>query len=134
MSAPAPHPHFDDGGTLDWHRGWASARAAARAGGKTLFVEIGRELCGQCRTLVQSVVPHPRIAPLLREHFVALAADADEPEDEVMRLVLKLDDPVMLPFVIFADAEGRFLTGSSGSVDPAELLQTLTRLVGEGAA
>ena len=38
------HPHFDDRGTLDWHTVFAEAQAAARAGGKRLFIEIGREL------------------------------------------------------------------------------------------
>ncbi len=38
------HPHFDDGGTLDWHRRWSDALAAARASGKKVFIEFGREL------------------------------------------------------------------------------------------
>jgi hypothetical protein len=38
------HPHFDDRGTLDWHVRWDDALAAARAGGKLVFIEMGREL------------------------------------------------------------------------------------------
>ena len=38
------HPHFDDRGALDWHTSFASAQAAAKAGGKRLFIEFGREL------------------------------------------------------------------------------------------
>lgn len=37
------HPHFDDKGTLDWHTTLAEAKAAARAGKKLIFVEMGRE-------------------------------------------------------------------------------------------
>jgi hypothetical protein len=44
MSERRPHPHFDDRGTLDWHRRWSEALAAARREGKRLFVELGREL------------------------------------------------------------------------------------------
>jgi hypothetical protein len=44
MPAPRPHPHFDDRGTLDWHTRWAEALAAARAAGKHVFIEMGREL------------------------------------------------------------------------------------------
>ena len=44
MTDLAPHPHFDDRGTLDWKRDWAEAQEAARADGKRIFVEIGREL------------------------------------------------------------------------------------------
>jgi hypothetical protein len=38
------HPHFDDRGALDWHTSFAEAQAAARAAGKHLFIEFGREL------------------------------------------------------------------------------------------
>ena len=44
------------------------------------------------------------MAPLLKEHFVALASDCDNPEDEVVALAQKLEDAMMLPFIIFADA------------------------------
>ena len=38
------HPHFNDRGTLDWHTRFADALAAARAQGKLVFIEMGREL------------------------------------------------------------------------------------------
>ena len=43
MSERSPHPHFDDGGTLNWHTRWADALAAAKAESKKIFVEYGRE-------------------------------------------------------------------------------------------
>jgi len=75
-------------------------------------------------------VPRPDVAPLLRAHFVGLAADADDCEPEVIELAARLQDAEMLPFVLFADAEGRFLEGSSGAVDPKRFVQTLERLAG----
>ena len=81
-----------------------------------------------CRTLVQGVVPRPEVAPILQEHFVALASDADDTEDEVLELAYNLEDAMMLPFVIFADADGRFLAGSSGFVSPAAFRATLEKL------
>lgn len=128
MSSTNPHPHFDDRGTLSWHVRWEDALAEARASQRLVFIELGRELCIQCRSLVQAVVPRPDVAPLLRRHFVALAADADECEPEVLALAAKLEDAEMLPFVLFADAQGRFLEGSSGAVDPKRFVQTLERL------
>ena len=77
---------------------------------------------------MQGVVPRPDVAPLLQEHFVALAADADECEQAVVSLAMKLEDAEMLPFVLFADSEGRFLEGSSGAVDPKRFVATLQRL------
>ena len=77
---------------------------------------------------MQGVVPRPDVAPLLRAGFVALASDADDPEEAVLRLAYRLEDAMMLPFVIFADAEGRVLEGSSGFVNPATFRATLEKL------
>jgi hypothetical protein len=85
-----------------------------------------------CRSLVQGVVPRPDVAPLLQQHFVALASDCDDPEDEVLRLAEHLEDAQMLPFVLFADADGRFLGGSSGNVLPQTFVKTLERLIATG--
>ena len=65
---------------------------------------------------------------MLQGHFVALAADADDTEDEVVLLAQNLEDAYMLPFVIFADSEGRFLAGSSGRIDPRAFVATLEKL------
>lgn len=122
------HPHFDDKGTLDWHRSFASALAEAKAAGKLVFIEMGRELCSQCRALVQGVVPHPEVAPILKDGFVALASDADEPEPDVLALAENLEDAYMLPFVIFVDGDGKFVGGFSGATNPLSFKRTLTSL------
>jgi thioredoxin-related protein len=129
MTQPRPHPHFDDRGTLHWHTAWKDALAEARREHKLVFVEFGREACGLCRALVQSVVPHAQIAPLLRQHFVALASDCDDAEDQVNELAMNLQDATMLPFVMFADGSGKFLGGSSGAVNPVSFKRTLEELV-----
>ena len=43
MGEKRPHPHFDDKGTLDWHTRYAEAIAKAKAEGKIVFIEMGRE-------------------------------------------------------------------------------------------
>lgn len=128
MNDKKRHPHFDDLGTLSWHTRFKDALAQAKAEDKLLFIELGREACGQCRSLVQTVVPRPDVAPLLQQHFVALAADADDSEDEVIYLAQKLEDAMMLPFVLFADQRGKFIEGSSGFVNPAMFVTTLKKL------
>jgi hypothetical protein len=67
------------------------------------------------------------VAPLLRQHYVALAADADLPEAEVHRLLFKLRNASMLPIVILADAEGQLLEGVSGLADPARIRALLEK-------
>ena len=130
MTTRRPHPHFDDRGTLDWHTRWSDALEQARREKKHVFIELGREACGQCRSLVQNVVPRPDVAPLLQERFVALAADADDTETAVEDLAMNLEDATMLPFVLFADADGKFVDGLSGFVNPAIFVATLKRIAG----
>ncbi|MGQ0552964.1 MAG: thioredoxin family protein [Planctomycetota bacterium] len=127
------HPHFDDRGTLSWHTRWEDALAAARRDGKLIFIEMGREQCSNCRTLVQGVVPQPSIAKLLQERFVALASDVDDPEPAVLDLAMQnLADATMLPFVLFTDAEGNFLAGGHGAVHPDRFRETLEELAAAG--
>ena len=78
---------------------------------------------------MQGVLPRPDVAPLLQEHFVALASDCDAPEPSVVSLAQRLEDAMMLPFVLFADADGNFLDGYSGVVTPPYLIKTLEKLV-----
>ncbi len=124
-----PHPHFDDRGTLDWHTSWSEAISAARAEKKLLFIEFGREQCGNCRALIQGVVPHAEVAPILQQQFVALASDCDDPEDPVSALAAQLPDAMMLPFAIFADAQGRFLAGSEGAQSASGFKALLARVI-----
>ena len=80
---------------------------------------------------MQGVVPRPDVAPLLQKHFVALASSADDPEPEVLQLAMELEDAMMLPFVLFADADGKFLDGYAGVVTPPYLIKTLKGLIGK---
>ena len=75
-------------------------------------------------------MPHAEVAPLLKRGFVALASDVDDPEEEVLALARNLENARMLPFVLFTDEHGHFVTGSSGSVNATAFKSTLTRLLG----
>lgn len=70
-------------------------------------------------------MPRPDVAELLRQGYVAVASDCDDPEDEVMALAARLEDAMMLPFVLFAEADGSFLDGYSGVVTPPYLIKKL---------
>tara|TARA_R110002072_G_scaffold58824_11_gene149550 strand:- start:7550 stop:7954 length:405 start_codon:yes stop_codon:yes gene_type:complete len=128
MTTTTPHPHFDDRGTLSWHTTMAQAKEEAARDGKLIFIELGRKLCSQCRALVETTVPRPDVGPKLQEGWVALAADADECEDEVVALAQKLEDAMMLPFVLFTDADGTFLDGYAGVSSAPKLIEILDRL------
>ena len=64
----------------------------------------------------------------MQEGWVALAADADDCEDEIVALAQKLEDAMMLPFILFADATGNFLDGYAGVSSAPKLIDTLDRL------
>ena len=62
---------------------------------------------------------------MLQAGFVALASDCDEPVDEVIALAQQVEDAMMLPFILFADAEGNYIDGYSGVVTPPYLIKKL---------
>jgi thioredoxin-related protein len=124
--ADSSHPHFNDRGTLAWHEKFDDALADAKRDGKLVFIEMGRVQCGNCRSLVESVVPQANIAKLLKERFVAVASDIDDPEPAVLDLAMEnLPDAMMLPFVLFTDADGNFLAGGHGAVSPSSFAKTI---------
>lgn len=82
---------------------------------------------------MQGVIPQADIAPLLQQHVVALASDIDAPEAELIdQAATNMPDAMMLPFVMFLDAEGQFLAGSHGAVHPLRLQQALQELLDKG--
>ena len=48
----------------------------------------------------------------------------------MIALAQNLEDAYMLPFVIFADADGKFVGGQSGFVNPVTFVATLKRIAG----
>jgi hypothetical protein len=79
---------------------------------------------------VQGVVPSAEVSDLLKENFVGLASDCDSPEPQVVDLVAEhLADGMMLPFILFTDENGKFLTGSHGGVNPNTFRDTLQSLI-----
>ena len=74
---------------------------------------------------MEALIPRPDVASVLQEGYVALAADCDDPEEEVADLASKLEEAYMLPFVIVADSNGQFVGGASGMQTPESLLGIL---------
>ena len=126
------HPDFDDQGVVSWHTDFDTALAEAKKTGKGLFIESGRYACGNCRRLVESVIPRPEVHAYLNEHFVSLADDCDEMAPQVLALGQKhMPAARMLPFIMVTDADGNWLGGSSGAVSAESLLELLRSAVGK---
>ncbi len=119
------HPHFEDHG-LAWHTKLEDALEQAKREGKHVLVEYGRERCGQCRTLVQNVMPSPAVRAELEKHFVLLATDCDAPEEAVRAIGAKhMSHARSLPFVMYLRSDGSFVTGTQGGRDPHTFLHDL---------
>jgi len=126
------HPDFDDQGVVPWHTDFNTALAEARKTGKGLFIDCGRYECGNCRCLVESILPRPEVHTYLNEHFVSLADDCDAMAPEVLALGRKyMPSARVLPFVILTDAEGSWLDGRSGGISAEGFLALLRSAVGK---
>jgi hypothetical protein len=123
-----PHPYFDDRGTLEWHTDLDRACAAARAQGKLVFVDSGRSLCGNCRTLVSRVLPADGVRARMTAAAVGFADDCDRTDPRVSALFARwLPDARMLPLVGFVTPDLQWVTGWSGGTDAATVGSHLAR-------
>lgn len=112
------HPHFDDKG-LKWHTKLADALAEAKRDNKHVLIEYGRAACGNCRALVEGVMTHSKIKPELENKFVLLAADCDNPEEEVRKIgAHHMASARSLPFIMYLNSKGDFVFGTQGGRDP----------------
>lgn len=119
------HPHFDDKG-LRWHTHLAEALAEAKRDGKHVLVEFGRLACGNCRTLVEALLPAADVRAEIDQHFVLLASDCDDPEQEIVRIGAEhMSHARSLPFVLYLDGEGEFVFGTQGARTKHALMHDL---------
>jgi thioredoxin-related protein len=117
------HPHFNDKGALTWYTDFKTALQEARKQNKKLFIDSGRRACGNCRVLIETIIPKEEIKSLLNEHFIAYADDCDEMAPEVQELgVEHMRYASTLPFMMFTDAEGEWIAGASGATNPTQFL------------
>jgi len=111
----APHPYFDDRGTLEWYRSLDEAQAAARRTGKLIFIDSGRLRCGNCRNLIGEVMPSPRVRERMARIAIGLSDEIDRPDPRVMQILERgVPNAQMLPLVGFVTPELRWVTGWSG--------------------
>ena len=85
---------------------------------KMLFIQFGREACGNCRALRGYVAKNEVRLP--RDKFVYVDLDCDDKAtSSAFRNHFKVEGNT-LPFVVVADSDGRQLAARSGYGKPAE--------------
>ncbi len=128
--AAGGHPHFHDGGTLDWFHLLDAARARARAEHKFIFVEVGKPGCGNCRDLITRQVPAANVKERLARISIGLAIDSRNPDARVLRIFQRWVPAAQLqklPWAGFLDEEGRWITGWGGRITDPRYEAFLTR-------
>ena len=120
------HPHFNDQGTLTWYTSLAEAQAVARSTGKLIFVDSGRLECGNCRQLIERILPVEPVRSRIAAIAIGLSDDCDEPDATVSALLTSnLPSARMLPLVGFLTPELRWVTGWSGGTTSNEVMRAL---------
>jgi len=121
------HPHFNDQGTLVWYTNLGEAQAVARSTGKLIFVDSGRLECGNCRQLMERILPVEPIRSRIGAIAIGLSDDCDETDASVSALLnSNLPAANMLPLVGFLTPELRWVTGWSGGTTPGEVMRHLS--------
>ena len=91
---------------------------------KLLFIQFGREKCGNCQALRGYVAKGEVKLPKDKFIYVDLNCD-DAATSGAFRKLFKVEGG-MLPFVVVADSEGKQLAGRTGFGSPAEYKKFLT--------
>lgn len=121
------HPLFNDQGTIPWYSSLDEAQAVARATGKLIFVESGRRACGNCRHMVERVLPVQGVRARVSAISIGLADDCDEPDSRLTSLFnAGIPNATTLPLCGFLTPELRWVTGFSGYMDAGSFSGHLT--------
>jgi uncharacterized protein YyaL (SSP411 family) len=116
------HLHFTS--AVPWHRSLEPALAEAGPR-RCVLVQVGRQLCGASRAMVEKSVAKEEILEYLTEHYVCVSADADAPEPRVAALISSMPHHERTPFCLFLAPDGRLLHSTAGGRPPAVFLADL---------
>jgi len=90
----------------------SAALEKAKAEKKLLFIEYGREACGNCQALKQYIKSHTLSIP--KSQFVYADLDCDAPAvSKPFHAMFKVQGNT-LPFVVITDSEGKQLASKTG--------------------
>lgn len=101
-----------------------SALQKAKAEGKMLFIQYGREKCGNCQALKALISKN--ILKLSARKFVYVDLDCDDPKIRKAFNKLYTVRGSTLPFVVIADSNGKQLVARSGYGDLKDYQDLIT--------
>lgn len=115
---------------VQWFEGsFDEALAAARAGGKQVFLDVGAYWCPPCRELDEQVFVRPEVGAALAAGYVALHVDAEKGEGPELVARYKVQAyPTLLVLEAGGLERGRMVDG----MKPEELLAGLEEIARGG--
>ena len=94
----------------------AQALAQAKSEKKMLFIQFGREACGNCQALRGYIAKNE--VRLSKDKFIYVDLNCDDKATSAAFRKNFTSEGSTLPFVVVADAEGRQLAGRAGYGTP----------------
>lgn len=139
------HPHFSDGGAVDWYQTKVAAKEAARRTQKLILVDMSQPRCGACKMLMTRILT-TNLGTRARKVAIGLHVDARRGRtdtDIVKMFRANLSERKYLPWIGFMTADGQWLTGfapgasttfSSLRAEFTKVLETAESLHRQGVA
>ena len=110
--------------TLSWTDWGDAAFARAKSEKKLVILDLEAVWCHWCHVMDQKTYADPKVADLLRKHFVTIRVDQDSRPD----LSRKYED-FGWPATVFFDASGKELAIREGFVAPENMQALIEKLV-----
>jgi len=115
---------------VQWFEGsFDEAQAAAKAGGKRLFVDVGAYWCPPCRKLDEEVFTQKEVGVALARDYVAVHVDAEKGEGPELVARYRVQ---AYPTLLVLEAGGLEQGRMVDAMAPAELLATLGEIARGG--
>jgi hypothetical protein len=119
--APTASPVVTAPATFGWVGTLGQAQSSARGSGRLIFIEAGRDACGNCQALRQRVIPDPVVQRELGAVSVGYYDDVDRsPQSRAFQILTQnMPEAVDLPLVGWVTPDLRWVHGFSGRRDMA---------------
>jgi thiol:disulfide interchange protein DsbD len=104
--------------------------AKAKAAGKPVMLDFYATWCTECRKLEKATFSRPDVQQILREKFVALQADVEDPQNATTEAIKKRFGIYGPPAILFFDSNGQLRKDLNfyGFKTPSEFIAVLNKV------
>lgn len=107
-------------GGIQFHKGtFKEALAIAKAENKLVLLDIYATWCGPCKKLKSTTFSNKEVGDLFNEEYINIALDGEQAEGAALAKLYKIKG---YPTLLFINANGEIVKGTSGYHSPNELI------------